>query len=509
MTTFWESMRLTEGMPRSAAGSVPSIANEQPYVDLAEPTDGAPPKSTISTDAATLFPVYDASTTATSFSSFQTKPSRFDDPPTSLDLMADFVDWHTGWQLEYLEKNGTDSPKRLILGGATWTYGSTLTAVMSVDRSRINLVEHLSRFDLMALGKDDQAAIATTDAFKDASNGAAVRFNLVPSGAQVSDAVRTDLEAQCDTYSSGFVTTGSSMSETDVSYFKDGVALIKATLSEKAMFDLAQIKLQLEDIKKRYSLAFAYSAVTEETKDATTGRYANVIGLDQGASLKKSYSVLVTNEQAILDINSRIRAMLTENETKTKGRMSAPALVASVQFLTNMRKSFEVKSLTEEINQQRALIETYVAIQKVVNNTSGRLGTDISSTKVAQDSETLTEISDYAELGETAKRVINMFDAGSPSVEHPIEKLNSWQRPTFDMISDSGAVTMNAYGKRVWDGFGSNLIDQIQIISDDTQIKTSRLNKTESERNKHSDLATRANGRMMEIIYSVLSAGDV
>ncbi len=509
MSSFWESLRLTEGMPRSAAGSVPSIANEQPYVDLAEATDGAPPKPTIRTDAATLFPVYDAATAATSFSSVLTKPSRFDESPTSQDLMADFVDWHTAWQLEYLEKNGTGTPKSLILGGATYAYGSTLTAVMSADRSRVHLVEHLSRFDLMALGKNDQTAIAATESFKNATNGAAVRFNLSPSGDQGSDAVRTDLETQCDTYADGFVTTDSSMTETEVSYFKDGVTLIKATLAEKAMFDLAQIKTQLEDIKKRYTLAYRYSTVPEETKDATTGRYANVIGLDQGVSLKKSYTILVTNEQAILDLNTRIRAMLTDNETKTKGRMSAPALVASVQFLTNMRKSFEVKSLTEEINQQRALIETYVAMQKVVNNTSGSLGTDISSTKVAQDSETLTEISNYSELGETAKRVINMFDAGSPSVEHPLEKNNSWQRPKFDMISDSGDVTLKAYAKRVWDGFGSNLIDQIQLISDDTQMKTSRLNKTEAERNKHSDLATRANGRMLEMIYAVLSAGDV
>ncbi len=509
MTSFWERMKLTEGMPRSVSDSVPFVENEQPYVDLAQPEDGAPPKPSIRTDAATLFPVYDASTAARSFSSVQTKPARFDDVPTSQDLLADFVDWHTAWQLEYLEKNGTGSPKTLILGGASWTYGSTMTAVMSADRSRVHLVEQLSRFDLMALGKADQTAIAATSAFKDKTNGAAVRFNLAPVDQQGSDAVRTDLEAQCDAYSDDFVTTGSSMTATEVGYFKDGVALIKATLSEKAMFDLAQVKSQLEDIKKRYTLAYAYSTVPEETKDASTGRYANVIGLDEGASLKKSYSVLVTNEQAILDLNRRIRAMLTDNETKTKGRMSAPALVASVQFLTNMRKSFEVKSLTEEINQQRALIESYVAMQKVVNNTSARLGSNITSTKVAQDADTLTEISSYSQLGETSKRVINMFDRGSPSVQHPIEKINSWERPTFDMINDSGTVTLKAYKKSVWDGFGSNLIDQIQIISDDTQMKTNRLNKTEAERNKHSDLATRANGRMLEMIYDVLSAGDV
>jgi hypothetical protein len=509
MTSFWERMKLTEGMPRSAVGSVPSIANEQPYVDLADATDGAPPKPTIRTDAATLFPFYDASTAAKSASSVLTKPARFDDLPTSQDLLADFVDWHTAFQLEYLEKHGSGSPKRLILGGSAWSYGTTLTAVMSSDRSRVNLVETMSRFDLLGLGKDDQAAIASTDAFKDATNGAAVRFNLAPIGGQGADAVRTDLKAQCDTYSSGFVTAGSTMTDEQVGYFKDGVALIKATIEEKAIFDLAQVKSQLEDIKKRYALAHGFSFSSQETKDEATGRFGNVISLDGGASLAKSAAVLIENEKAILDLNRRIRTMLTDNDTKTKGRMSAPALIASVQFLVNMRKSFEVKSLTEEINQQRALIEAYVAMQKVVNNTSAKLGTSLTDTKVAQDTDPLSDVSGYSQLGDDAKRVINMFDDGSPSVAHPMETLNSWRRPTFDMINDSGAVTLKAYKKSIWDGFGSNLIDQIQIISDDTQLKTSRLNKTESERNKHSDLATRANGRMMETILDVLSAGDV
>ncbi len=509
MTTFWERMRLTEGMPRSTAGSTPLIESEQPYLDLAQPVDGAPPKPSIRTDSATLFPFYDASTAALRASTALPKPARFDDPPSSQALMADFVDWHTMWQLEYLEKHGTGTPKSLVIGGNAWAYGSTLTAVASVDRSCVRVVEHLSRFELTALGKGDQAAIATTEAFKNAVNGVGVRFNLSPTGGQGSDALRTDLEAQCDGYSDAFVTTGSTMTTEHAALFKSGVALIKSTLAEQAIFDLAQIKQQLEDVKKRYTLAFRYSVVGEEATDPVTGRISNVLSLDGGASLRKSYAVLIENERAIVDVNGRIRTMLVENETKTKSRMSAPALIASVQFLVTMRKAFEVKSLTEEVNQQRALIETYVAMQKVVNNTSARLGTSLTDTKVAQDADTLTEISSYSQLGDTAKRVINMFDAGSPNVEHPIELLNGWARPTFDMINDTGAVNLKAYKKSQWDGFGTNLIDQIQIISDDTQMKTNRLNKTESERNKHSDLATRANGKMLEVIYEVLSAGDV
>ncbi len=506
MSTFWDQLALSAGMPRNVAPASPLVEEEHPYTVLAA-SAGATPSAVVASDAKSLFPVRDSSVAALTMSGTYAVPTGYAKDPTDPSVMADFVDWHSGWQVEYVRTHGVGTPPVLVLGAGAYAYGSTLTAVLASDGTKVLTVDLMSRADLTALGLDDQAAIAGTTAFKDSTSGVGRRFNLAPWGTQTSDAVRTDLLTLCTETSDAFVATGSTLTDEQIGYFKSGVALIKTGIESQAVFDLTQIKTAIEDIQKRYDLAFAFASVAAETAEKTN-RIKNVVSLDGGTMLNTASRSIISFEQGIADINAKIRALVEDNAAKTQGKLSVASLVAQVQFLTNARKAYEVKAMSEEINQLRALMETYLTMQTLVNNTSVAIGTNLTATKPAQNITGTTVTSTYAELDERSQKAVNMFDDWSSTALHPLEKSYGWDRPTFNMINDADPAALNSFKKSQWDGFGTVLTDKIQIMSNQVELMTNKLNRVESERNKHGDMANKANARLQEVFLAILAAGD-
>jgi hypothetical protein len=486
-----------------------TVAGNQPYAIFSPTVNSLKLSTVVTDDANVLFPTYDGAGNRISDQPALPPPG-YTKAATDSTIVNDFMKWNSAWQMQYIQDHGTGSPRSLILGGAAYAAGTTVTAVLAQDRSAVYIVDQLQKSDFAEIAKVDQAAIAATTAFSDPNTGLGFSLGLTSDGAS--------LKTICDTYSANIVTTNSRMTSTEAGYFKSNIALVKDRIEANAIFDIIQIKEDLEAIKKRYELAFAYGSVTLETTTGTgtSTRYNNVISTTGSTSITNSYKVFVNNESNIYQINKRMVDIASTRKVPDSDKsLAAPQMIALLQLYTNLRQQYVVSSATEEINQQNSLIKAYGAMQDLVSTTSASFttttGVDLTETKTLQDSSKNWTGTSWTSMTDEQKRLAMMFDSKQGTTLNPIESVSALTRPTIDLVTilpNISAAGLVASKKSVWDGFGTNLGDAVTQLSNQTQLKSNKVNTVDGERNKHFDLANSSLARMQEIITNIVGAID-
>lgn len=483
-----------------------SVSQPQPYTVVSNADangNQTAAAQAVPVDAEAIFPTINGTTKKLSTTTTY-RPPGFTKSPSDPTLVADFSNWNSGWQKEYVSTHGSGTPPSLVIGGATFSLGSTITAVVSAEARRVYIVDYLQKSDFGFISQEDQAAIAQTTAFKNDPDGLGLRYGLAPTGNDTPDAKRNALKAICDTYKNNMVRS-SDMTTDELAYFTDAITRIKTKLDQQSIFDEISIKQSLEDIKKRYDLAYAFSNFPSASTVVSGKLYNNVKSNDDDVGLKSGYRTIINNEQQIGSIDIKMLTLSTTGAVSGNKILNGPQLVALMQLYTNLRQTYVISTLTEEINQQNALLKAYSAMQTLVSQTSSAFSAtgsiDLTSTKEVQGaSGTLTS---------SEAKIVSMFDATTATqAKNPLETLNSWIRPTLGMISNSSG-TLTGQKKSAWDAFGTNLGDSVQLISNQTQLKSDAVNKTDGERNKHFDLANSSIARMNDVINNIMTANDI
>ena len=285
MSLSWD--QITGGMLGARPRNNPSVALEQPYLDVSgsDGTSGSA-SDTNRQDAASLFKTYDASSPDTSISTTTTyRPPGFSKAKTDPTIVADFLGWSSAWQKEYITANGSGTPSILLLGGSAYAADTTITVVLTADKSKVLIVDQLQPQQIGFLSSTDQAAVAGTEAFTNADTGIAQLYSFSPSGTETIESVRADLLAVCENeYKAKFVTTNSTMTDEEVGYFKAGIDTIKSQINRQSIFNMGAIKESLDAIRDRYDRAYAMVSNKAETQES--GVYKNVMSPDNGASFQ-------------------------------------------------------------------------------------------------------------------------------------------------------------------------------------------------------------------------------
>ena len=508
MTISWD--QLTGGMLDTRPRTNPTITLEQAYLDLtgSDTTTGAP-SATNRQDATKLFKTYDASSdeqkisTTTSF-----RPSGYSKSKTDPTIVADFLSWNSAWQKEYVKANGTGSPAVLLLGGSSYSADTTITAVLTSDHAKVLIVDQLQPQQIGYLSSADQAAIANTDAFKNVDSGIGQLYSLSPTGTETSDVVRSELLAVCESaYKEKFVTTGSTMTDEEVGYFKSGIDTIKSDISSQSIFNRARIKEALDDIKDRYDRA--YKMVSANAEVIENNVYKNVMSPDGGAAFQLAYRKFIDTERNLARIDAAAAELIQKSKTGT-APPNAVTLVTSLQFYEQFRKTYIATAQTAELRLYSDYVSMISQMQKMVSSTLEQFtsGTyDPNAVKSIRSQDNKEPISSYTDLPITDRKLASVFDTTTATEPNPLEAINDWVRPTFNIMTD-GTTTLKTSKNGDWDSFANNLSSHVTTINSAIQIRASEITKASSEANKHYDLATGSIARMIDLIQYITSAGD-
>ncbi len=509
MSVSWD--HITGGMLGTRPRVNPPVSLEQPYLDLtgSDGTSGSA-SDTNRQDAASLFKNFDASTSATSISTTTTyRPAGFTKAKTDPTLVADFLSWNSAWQKEYITANGSGTPTILLLGASSYSADTTITVVLTSDRTKVLIVDQLQPQQIGFLSSADQAAIAATEAFTNEDTGIGQLYSLSPSGSETIETARANILAICDSqYKDTFVTTNSTMMDEEVGYFKAGIDTIKSEIANQSIFNLGAIKDSLDAIKERYDRAFAMVSSSPEIKLGDT--YENVISPDGGASFQLAYRKFIDTERNLARIDAAAAELLLKGTTPGTAPPNATVLVTSLQFYEQFRKTYIATAQTAELRLYSDYIGMVTQMQKMVSNTLGQFtsGTYNPSAVygIKSQDKTLT-ISSYTDLPETDQKLASVFDTSLGVEPNPLEALNNWARPTFDIMAN-GTSTLKTSKNGDWDAFANNLASHVTTINSEIQIRANEITKASSEANKHFELATSSIARMIDLIQYINSASD-
>ena len=509
MSLSWD--QITGGMLGARPRNNPSVALEQPYLDVSgsDGTSGSA-SDTNRQDAASLFKTYDASSPDTSISTTTTyRPPGFSKAKTDPTIVADFLGWSSAWQKEYITANGSGTPSILLLGGSAYAADTTITVVLTADKSKVLIVDQLQPQQIGFLSSTDQAAVAGTEAFTNADTGIAQLYSFSPSGTETIESVRADLLAVCENeYKAKFVTTNSTMTDEEVGYFKAGIDTIKSQINRQSIFNMGAIKESLDAIRDRYDRAYAMVSNKAETQES--GVYKNVMSPDNGASFQLAYRKFIDTERNVARIDAATEELLKKGTTAGTSSPNASVLVTSLQFYAQFKKTYIATAQTAELRLYSDYIAMVTQMQKMVSNTLKQFtsGTyDPTAIKsIASQDETLA-ISSYGDLPVTDQKLASVFDTTTATELNPLEAINNWTRPTFDIMTNASTV-LTASKNGDWDAFANNLASHVTTINSEIQIRANEITKASSEANKHFELATSSIARMLDLVQYINSASE-
>ena len=165
---------------------------------------------------------------------------------------------------------------------------------------------------------------------------------------------------------------------------------------------------------------------------------------------------------------------------------------------------------TAELRLYSDYIAMVTQMQKMVSNTlkqftSGAYDPNAVKSILSQD-ETVA-VSSYTDLPITDQKLASTFDTSLATQLNPLEAINNWVRPTFDIMAN-GTTTLKASKNGDWDSFANNLASHVTTINSAIQIRANEVTQAGSESNKHYQLATGSIARMIDLIQYINSAGE-
>lgn len=443
----------------------------------------------------------------------------------------EFLDWHSSYQVLYVETHGKGTPKAIILTDNTVSPAQSINVINNTAKDRIIILEHLAKESIARLPMVDQQLIAAMPIFTQAS-GIAARLGLIPAaGATVSvrqsngtfnsvsatdsASAKAALKLYIDQEIALVTVNGTGkMTNANAQVFRDQLLNVKKRIENSAIFSIKEISDQVQLITTRYERAKLFGQVKTpyqltETKDNVTvslSQYKDVVSTDGNQMILTGFENFMKQERQLLALDNLRLEIASSGLLKNK-KLDVPNLVFQFQLAYNLTAEAKVAADTEEINQQNALLQTYGKMQQLVNGASKSFGTD------QEENRTIRGTNSGEELGSTLtyeqQLICSMFEDIVNGQKHPIEELRGITRPLQEIYaqkSDKKDDYLAEQRKTQWDSFNTQLSDTVTLINQENQIKMNDINSMNKQKDRHFDLANGALSKMFDTIQNIARA---
>lgn len=421
-------------------------------------------------------------------------PPEFNIDPATLktdqqiaDFLKSFGRWFSGYWVQYIQKYGHNGILNIPTEGTP-----QMTAVISdTDPQQVFIVQSMDQMDFATLTYEDQVKIAKTAAFKTVKQtfgferAAEARYDGKTFNNYIDDVMKQIGSKQ------------SEMPLADIQPYLDQIQMLREQVNHQEIVKPSVIGKKITDIKDAFDQAYHFSVVKEQRFVPAIqgpGHYADVISLDDGATVKEGAQKLIDADRRITSAQGEIRA-LTQNVRTLDPSHLIMQIMRLNQDISNMKELRE----TEALKQRNALTETYAAMQDAVNETLRQFGEekDDEPKKV-----TLFGKASYADLTDKQKKLVSMFSTlfGKDAQLHPLEQNSSLSRPLMDLVEDEPGLTLEAFTNAQWNTFSTQLSEAVTMMGQDTQIKMNEISSIRQLSTSQFEMFSRALTKSSELI---------
>lgn len=508
-TSFWGD---AFSFPESAS------PNPNPTHSIPGSSDGNTSSQANQGNAETDFPFLDGSSEDTRL------PPPLDEDGNPIDLQTvDLADispdlfsgsFHSAHQLELLHRFGG----ALVLG----TGSDRLDVLMGADGRTVLTLQQIPKNDLAQLSFEDQILVANylTDSTVPDAVKELLAFTWEVTVGDSVDNNRAAAAALIDAAIDAIKAAGSSHDEVYI----EQLETLKALLGKNALFSETALQTQISEVTERFERMHAFEAVEAQTaiNNAPDGFHTGLNSQDGNVAILSGLQIFLEQEQRYLDIQKQRLAVAS-----TGSSLDLPTLVATLQLIYNIKQEAEVAILTEELQQQNALLKDYAEMQRIVNEVlkSFPSGADADEERRnaaggSGDGEFIgsSNTSLPTPLSDDELRALLMFDSAFSGAAvgsaHPLEELRGITRPLanlfFDEFPPEGNGNTANFGAAVaaleqsdWNLMSTQLADAVTLINQQSQILTNDISAFNNLSNRHFDLGNSALRRMMDLINTI------
>lgn len=527
--TMWERM----GFNGASAIGIAGI-DTRPYTRLSEGDSGM--AQAVLDDAAAIFPVFDGVTNLA-----LPLPPDYASPS-----LNGFVTWHTAHQVQFLKEqapNWAAGDLRAVTFGTSSDPALNETFLLSADGTRVIRVATLLAGDIAQLPLEDQQRLAEdVPAFRAihanpiglwpaddifnlaASGGTAPPATVAEARQRIEDTMILPLEtivlARHDPARRNETITADNIAALYPNLFLDQIASLRRRLAEMAIFNPNVIGQITADLKTRFDRIDSYANVTRQAATAGFNRLTEAVNTtDNLAGIGRALNVFLQSELRQRDLLA-VADTIVFDGTFSNRKVDTPMMVFVFQTQENYSDEAEAQARSEEMNQMKALLESYTRMQDIVNQTI-RTFDPVQFQKDNENAPNADELFEEKTLlgGLTADSllsslttsdflVLSMFDRtasrASSNTFLPIENETNSIRPSFPFFYD-GSNLLKPYKQQEWDLFSQDLSKISKVLSADAEARMDAINRVAKEKNRHYELATETINKMTEILRSIVN----
>ncbi|MEL7347827.1 MAG: hypothetical protein AAFN17_08750, partial [Pseudomonadota bacterium] len=307
--------------------------------------------------------------------------------------------------------------------------------------------------------------------------------------------------------------------------FNRQVRLLEEQLSEMAIFSTDDIIAQVDEIADRYIRARYFGDAvgtganagftlspsnglirsTWAADDGDAGVYRrNLIDVDgtgPGTPVFSTFQNIIEQERVITSLAERRREFAdqiyfqapqgTTVQSAAQRRLDLPAIITFFQQMYNQKLEAEVNAATEEVRALNNLLNTYSAMQDMINSVLGGFSQDDIEKDRSRSLDGVIQNASQA-------RVAEFFDNTSVNTLHPVERIAGLDtRPTAEITSDViPTVNLPAQRQSFWSNLNNRLSDAVTQLNQQTQLKQQDISSDDRQKNRHFDLANNAQRKL-------------
>lgn len=538
--TMWERMGFNGASAIGIAG-----VDTRPYTRLSDGDTGMAQK--VLDDAAAIFPEFDGITQrALPLPPDYANPTR-----------EGFIAWHTAHQVQYLKEqapNWAAGDLRALTFGTSPDPAQNENFLLSADGKRVMRIATLQITEIARMPRADQERLATLPAFRAlhanpmglwpaddifnrAGNGGTPPPNTV---AEARARIEADMIAPLERIvldrhiaaRRNEVITAANLGELYPNLFLDQIASLRRRLSEMAIFNPDVIGQSIADLKTRFERITAYATVTPQGASPGFNLLTSAVNsTDRLAGINRALQVFLQSELRQRDLLAAADTIAFEgvqrfvvNGQIVNRKVDTPMMVFLLQTQENYSDEAEAQARSEEMNQMKALLESYTRMQELVNETIRKFDPVEFQKRFPNDDERVEEIGFMGvsfsgqltrqstavprPLTESDLLVVSMFDRVAARANGnsflPIERETNSTRPSLSFFVD-GTNMLKAYKQQDWDLFSQDLSKISKVLSADAEARMEAINRVAKEKNRHYELATETINKMTDILRSIVN----
>ena len=308
--------------------------------------------------------------------------------------------------------------------------------------------------------------------------------------------------------------TVTNMSAADRDVFVQELNLLLAQVNQSSVVNNTQVSTSLLAITDRFNRTAAFA--TQATGASTTPVLASgvpvgagvnngVVSQDNNAAIAQAYQTFMTNERQILAVDQNEQSVAA---TGMIGTVQAGAPTLAFYFLQDNATSQNaiVTADTSELQQINNLLQTYSAMQNLVNGTLAKFGASSTATTAIGllngSGNVATQITAADPTNATQDlSLVSMFNQSTGTTASPLEALYGIARPTLSLFGSDGNLV--AYTQQQWNDFGNNLSNTVTQLQQQSQTLTNQVNQEEQTQNQYFAESTNLLSQMQNVIQEI------